>query len=455
MPSEQQFVVLLVRVAVAASVASILARMNWFLRMLLREERNMPQRTRLALSFGAVFGAGAALRVFTHSYQGFDLGLAGSLLAGLTGGYWTGLLSGVLISLPATFVSQEWMTMPMLAGFGLLGGLLRDLAPEPDEIWRFSPVFDLLAGYRVMRKGWDLKRSGFQLLFLCSILFAVFLHDAVSAVFSSAVLHPFTQGNNLELIASYVTMVLCVAVPLKIWNSARTERKLEEQNRLLVEARLTALTNQINPHFLFNTLNSIASLIRLNPNEARGTIYRLSSILRRLLRKVEPLSPLRDELAFIEDYLTIEMVRFGDKLRFEKEVDPATLDRLVPSMLLQPIVENSIKHGLAGKIDGGRIIIRSHVENGRLHIVVEDDGVGIPPERLEKLFSLGIGVSNVNERLKVLYGGGYHMTVDSRPGAGTRTEIEIPEQEAIPAPTTPLANPNREPATPAALRVPR
>ena len=82
--------------------------------------------------------------------------------AGLTGGYWTGLLSGVLISLPATLVSQEWMTMPMLAGFGLLGGLLRDIAPDPEEIWRFSPVFDLLAGYRVMRKGWDLKRSGFQ-----------------------------------------------------------------------------------------------------------------------------------------------------------------------------------------------------------------------------------------------------------------------------------------------------
>ncbi len=455
MPSEQQFVVLLVRIAVAASIASILARMGWFLRMLLREERNIAQRTRMALSFAAVFGAGAALRVFSRSYQAVDLGLAGSLLAGLTGGYWTGLLSGVLISLPATLVSQEWMTMPMLAGFGLLGGLLRDIAPDPEEIWRFSPVFDLLAGYRVMRKGWDLKRSGFQLLFLCSLLFAVFLHDAVSAVFTRAVLQPFAEGNGLELIASYVTMVLCVAVPLKIWNSARTERKLEAQNRLLVEARLTALTNQINPHFLFNTLNSIASLIRLNPDEARGTIYRLSSILRRLLRKVEALSPLRDELSFIDDYLTIEMVRFGDKLKFEKNIELDTLDRLVPSMLLQPIVENSIKHGLSSKIGGGCIRIRSRLEEGRLHIVVEDDGVGIPAERLEKLFELGIGVSNVNERLKVLFGDGYRMSVDSRPGAGTRTEIEIPAQVAAAAPATQPANPDRESATPAALRVPR
>ena len=91
--------------------------------------------------------------------------------------------------------------MPMLAGFGLLGGLLRDIAPDPEEIWRFSPVFDLLAGYRVMRKGWDLKRSGFQLLFLCSILFAVFLHDAVSSVFTRAVLQPFTRSQLTDALA--------------------------------------------------------------------------------------------------------------------------------------------------------------------------------------------------------------------------------------------------------------
>ena len=95
-------------------------------------------------------------------------------------------------------------------------------------------------------------------------------------------------------------------------------------------------------------------------------------------------------------------------------------------MLLQPIVENSIKHGIGGKVGGGTIHVRSRLEGSRLHIVIEDDGVGIPDERLNTIFDLGIGVSNVNERLKVLYGTDYRMWIDSKPGEGTRTGIEVP-----------------------------
>jgi two-component system LytT family sensor kinase len=156
-------------------------------------------------------------------------------------------------------------------------------------------------------------------------------------------------------------------------------------------------------------------------------VYRLSSILRRLLRKTDNLSPLREELAFIDNYMTIEMVRFGDKLRFVKEIDPDTLDRLVPSMMLQPILENSIRHGLSSKVDGGMIRVRTSLSGGRLNLLVEDDGVGIPETRLSTLFEQGIGVSNVNERLKVLFGQDYRMWIDSKPGEGTRTGIEIPE----------------------------
>jgi two-component system LytT family sensor kinase len=159
-------------------------------------------------------------------------------------------------------------------------------------------------------------------------------------------------------------------------------------------------------------------------------IYKLSKILRRLLRKTENLSPLREEISFIDDYLAIEMVRFGDKLRFVKEIDNYTLDRLVPSMILQPVIENSIKHGLASKIDGGTIRLRTWLEESRLHISIEDDGVGIHESKLGSLFSSGIGVSNVNERLRVLFGANYRMTIDSKPDEGTRTLIEIPEVEA-------------------------
>jgi two-component system LytT family sensor kinase len=121
-------------------------------------------------------------------------------------------------------------------------------------------------------------------------------------------------------------------------------------------------------------------------------------------------------------------VRFGEKLRFVKDIEPPTLDMLVPSMLLQPLVENSIRHGLASKVDGGTIHVRSRLAGKRLQVFVEDDGVGIPEAKLATLFELGIGVNNVNERLKVLFGADYRMWIDSRPGEGTSTGIELPEQ---------------------------
>ena len=121
------------------------------------------------------------------------------------------------------------------------------------------------------------------------------------------------------------------------------------------------------------------------------------------------------------------MVRFGDKLRFEPDVAEDTLDMLVPSMLLQPLVENSIKHGLSSKVEGGTIRIRTERKGERLHLLVEDDGVGIPESKLATLLQRGIGVTNVNERLKVLFGSEYRMWIDSQPGHGTRIEIEVPE----------------------------
>ena len=151
---------------------------------------------------------------------------------------------------------------------------------------------------------------------------------------------------------------------------------------------------------------------------------------RRLLRKHENFNTLREELSFIEDYLAIEVVRFGDKLRFEKDVAESTLDMLVPSMMLQPLVENSIKHGLSSKVEGGWIRIHTHRSDSRLHVLVEDDGVGIPEEKLATLLDRGIGVTNVNERLKVLFGNDYRMWIESQPGKGTRIQIEVPNLEA-------------------------
>ncbi len=426
---EQYLGILLVKLAVAASLASILLRFNQFVRMLLREERTVQQRLQLAGAFTAIFGAGVVARVLTHNnYQAVDLGLEGCLLAGILGGYVTGLVSGVLISIPAMY-NGELVSMPLLAGVGVLGGVLRDIAPSADEIWRFSPFFDYNV-YRLFRRKYDIKITLFQLFFAVAILFSEFLRWSVWKVFGPARIFSLYSlvgtPDWVDHCAIFATTLFTAALPLKIWNAMRNEKKLEEQQKLLNEARLSALTRQINPHFLFNTLNSVSSLIRTNPEQARKVVYKLSNILRRLLRKQENLNPLREEMEFIEDYLSIEMVRFGSKLKFEKEIEPEALNWPVPSMILQPIVENSIRHGLSGKIDGGSIRIRGSLSGRRLVLMIEDDGAGIPEGKLATLFEQGIGISNVNERLKVLFGADYRMSIDSKPGEGTRTEIEIP-----------------------------
>ena len=331
---------LLVKLATMAAIASILARSNRFKAMLMRENRTLGQRLELAIWLSVVFGASVATRVAGHdTYNGADLGLEGAFIAGILGGYVTGLVSGVLISLPALFPG-ELLTLPLLAGVGVLGGLVRDLAPDPEEIWRFSPYFDLNI-WRFFKESRNYQRTAFHLLLFAAILVAEFLRqilaqsnlgrEAMTSVFR---LYPPGIDHPLTWVALYLTTVFAVTIPLKIWNNTRNEKKLEEQQRLLVEARLAALTSQINPHFLFNTLNSVSSLIRTDPNQARVMVVKLSKVLRRLLRKHENFSTLREELSFIEDYLAIEVVRFGDKLRFEKDVAEDTLDMLVPSMLL-------------------------------------------------------------------------------------------------------------------------
>jgi two-component system LytT family sensor kinase len=197
---------------------------------------------------------------------------------------------------------------------------------------------------------------------------------------------------------------------------------------------MEALQNQVNPHFLFNTLNSISSLVRFDPETAREVIFKLATILRRLLSTGDAFSALREEVEFIDNYLDIEVVRFGrDKLRVVKELDPASLDVVVPSMLLQPLVENSIKHGLAPKVEGGSIYLRSRVSDSKLIIEVEDDGVGMgaaPLSNSGTWSGMGIGMANISERLHVLYGDTARMTIDSQQGKGTLVRIRLPLLQA-------------------------
>ena len=423
---DQHLVILLVKLAIAASVASILVRFEAFKRLLLREERTIYQRLQLTLTLSAAFGACVAARVATGTYKAADLGLEASFLAGLLGGYVPGLLGGVLISLPAMF-GGELLTMPLYAAVGVLAGMLRDAAPELEELWRVSPFLEMNL-IRAIRNWSGNRRLVFHLILIAALMSLEPLRFGMSHLrHEGGVFVLYPEGAEFwNYVAVWFSTMFAVLLPLKIWANARTERQVEIQARLLQEARLRALTSQINPHFLFNTLNSIASLVRTNPDGARQVIVKLSNILRRLMKKTENVISLREEFNFIEDYISIEMVRFGSKLRYVKEVEGAVLEARVPSMILQPIVENSLKHGLAGKVEGGTIRVRAWLGEGKLHLEVEDDGVGIPEARLNRIFEQGIGVSNVNERLQVLFGDEYRMWIDSKTGEGTRTGIEIP-----------------------------
>jgi two-component system LytT family sensor kinase len=445
MLDKQQLAALLIKVAVATSIASILMRFASIQKILLRDERSVRQRLQLAFIFSFIFGASSEVRILSHGqYQAIDLALEGAIIAGMLGGYVSGLITGLCVSLPDMF-DGKFMSMPLFAAAGILGGLMRDLAPNEEDIWHFSPFVDLNL-YRLFRQAVRLsrralqrsvvERAAFNVACNALVILAEFLRWGIHRLFPTHGTFFLFDGLRLTtwgFAASAATTLFAVSLPVRIWSSFRTEKQLEAQHVYLTEARLAALTNQINPHFLFNTLNSVSTLIRIDPDRARSMVYRLSKILRRLLRKTENFSPLREEISFIDDYLAIEMVRFGDKLRFYKEIDENTLDRLVPSMILQPIIENSIRHGLANKVDGGMVRLRAWIEGTRLHISVEDDGVGIQQAKLDTLFQQGIGVSNVNERLRVLFGPHYRMLIDSKPGRGTRTLIEIPELESHPA----------------------
>jgi two-component system LytT family sensor kinase len=169
----------------------------------------------------------------------------------------------------------------------------------------------------------------------------------------------------------------------------------------------------------------------MKPELAREMTVKLANILRALLKDHDTYVPLREELSFTDDYLDIEVVRFGvEKLRVLKEIDPRTLEVLVPSILLQPLIENSIKHGLEPRLNGGTVTLRSQLSGDRVLIEVADDGVGMGnrPASALRRDGAGIGMKNVKERLEVLYGNQMRFEVVSNPGRGTLVSIEIPAQ---------------------------
>jgi len=420
---------LLIKLGVAAAVASALVRSVEFKSLLFREDRTIKQRIYLSLWIGIPIALGVWVRFTQKSFFAGDLSFETTILLGVIAGRFAGVSGGILLALPALF-HGEWATLPLNIVFGLVAGQLRMMAPDLEDIWSFSPFVDLSL-YRMVRRNLPKPRLfDWQIAFFITIVGLRLIHSQI-ARFSGHLTYSLESSSFWVEVAIYFTSVTVIGTELKIWNSVRIQIKLEEQQRMLLHARMEALQNQINPHFLFNTLNSVSSLVRFDPDTAREMIIKLANILRRLLHSSDAFVPLRDEIEFIDDYLDIEVVRFGrDKLRVIKDLDPFSLDVMVPSMLLQPLVENSIKHGLSTKLDGGSVHLRSRLSESKLVLEVEDDGVGMGAanllEKPDGLGGTGIGMANVAERLKVLYGGSAKMTIDSLEGKGTLVRLRLP-----------------------------
>jgi len=208
--------------------------------------------------------------------------------------------------------------------------------------------------------------------------------------------------------------------------------ELDRQAQLVTKAELDALHAQINPHFLFNTLNAIIMFSRTSPETSRRLLIRLASFLRQTLKRHGHYKTIKEEMEFVNIYLFLERARFREKLRISKDIDKELFDYQVPVLAIQPLVENAIKHGILPKQEGGTVHILITKDKGEILVKVKDNGVGIDPEKLNRVLTPGygsgngVGMSNVHERLKGLYGEEYGLQVKSEPGKGTEVSFRVP-----------------------------
>lgn len=213
---------------------------------------------------------------------------------------------------------------------------------------------------------------------------------------------------------------------------------LEEQRKLVKDAEIRALQAQINPHFLFNAINTIISYTRTSPETASALLVKLADFFRTNINPGTESVPLATELEHCRAYVGIETARFEERIRVRFDVDDETLDALLPPLILQPLVENAIKHGILTRQEGGEVTIGAHLDEGVVRIVVSDNGVGMTAAQVASLLDdrvpqvsatgAGIALKNVNARLVALYGEQHRLRIDSTPGYGTRVEFTVPRR---------------------------
>lgn len=291
--------------------------------------------------------------------------------------------------------------------------LARRISADPHSPWRTGGIH-LLAAF------------GFGLAYVVLRALVGQAHAWLideEATFAEIFLPLFVKTYPFNLLIYGVIVAVSHALDYYRKYHERTVQALELEKHL-TEARLQSLLRQLKPHFLFNTLNGVASLMYSDVAAAERMLVRLSELLRQTMAQTgAPLTPLRAEIAFLERYLEIEQIRFRDRLTVEFDIDPATLDAQVPSLILQPLVENAIRHGIEPQMRTGRITLRSALDGDTLVLSVLDNGGGMPPEGFKRE---GIGLANSRARLEELYGDDQQFELINQSEGGLCVRLRFP-----------------------------
>lgn len=319
--------------------------------------------------------------------------------------------------MPTDFVDVSLPQFGRVVMWALMAQLIlrmRELVPLSHGQWLGGTSFHFVMSFVVMAT-YYLGRM---------LAYFILNHEPLTEFWTMA-WKGFFGRNMIDM--AYYWAVLAFGYSLEIYRRYKNEElKAAQLEARLIETELKALREQLRPHFLFNTLNTVAVLVREAKNdEAVNLIARLSSLLRMSLdnRGVQEVT-VRQEMDFLERYLDIQRARFSDRLRVDIDIEPAAMEARIPNLLLQPLVENAILHGIAPKAGPGCVEVRGHVVAGQLHLEVRDDGPGLGDG--SKRAKEGVGLTNTRERLTKIYGVHGQLSLRSEPGRGVAVQIILP-----------------------------
>lgn len=416
---------LLLRIAVMAGIISLVLGFRSVVGLLARLSVTKSAYVRLLVLFSIIFAIGIVVRKLSNQ-AAMDLALEGALIAGFMGGVGVGAGTGFVIGLTC-WIFGEVVALPLYTLAGFSAGMLYSWLGRRGEIWNFS-LNPFLIIYNFFEK---LFRGGFDrnfIPFALCLSFALLRYALLGRFYQKGWLYGYPMRDWFFMTIDVIVLVYTVGIALKMANNARMEEILREEENQLMQARLTTLRSQINPHFLFNTLNSISALIRTDAEKAREMTRTLSSIFRKSLENTADAHSLADEIAFIDDYLSIEKIRFGEeKLRIVKDLGPGSECCRLPTMLLQPVVENAVKHGISQRTEGGTIRIAARRSGKGTEIEVSNDGPVTGALVLEELLPKGVGLRNVVERLKIYSRGEGRVAITPADGGGASVRLFIPD----------------------------